>query len=71
MTFLMAVLLLLVMMGVNNRRTVNFSLPPVLKEEVRQPAAFMYFAFFAVGMVTGTVAALGRKSSGTKSPKPA
>lgn len=70
--FFMAVLLLLVAMGVNNRRTVDFSLPPVLQQEVRQPAALMYFAFFAVGVVTGTVAALGgRKPSGGKSAKSA
>lgn len=69
-TFFMAVLLLLVVMGMNNRRTVDFNLPPVLKQEVRQPAALMYFAFFAVGVVTGTLGALGggRSSGGGKKP---
>ena len=69
--FFMVVLLFLVLMGLHNRRTVNFDLPPVLREEVRQPAAIMYFGFFAVGVVTGTIAALGhRKPSGGKPSKP-
>ncbi len=70
--FFMVVLLFLVLMGVHNRRTVDFNLPPVLQEQVQQPAALMYFGFFAVGVVTGTIAALGqRKPSGGKSSKPA
>ncbi len=69
--FFMVVLLFLVLMGVHNRRTVNFDLPPVLQEQVRQPAALMYFGFFAVGVVTGTIAALGnRKPSAGKQSKP-
>ena len=70
--FFMVVLLLLVLMGVHNRGLVDFQLPPVLQEGVRQPAALMYFGFFAVGVVTGTLAALGQsKPSGAKSNKPA
>jgi uncharacterized integral membrane protein len=70
--FFMGVLLFLVLMGVDNRGTVNFQLPPVLQEEVRQPAALMYFGFFAVGVITGTLAALGqRKPSAGKPNKPA
>jgi hypothetical protein len=70
--FFMVVLMFLVLMGLHNRRTVNFALPPVLQDELRQPAAIMYFGFFSVGVVTGTVAALStRKPSGGKSAKPA
>ena len=61
----MAVLFLLVVMGMYNRGTVDFQLPLLLHQEVRQPAALMYFGFFAVGVMTGTLAALG-KSSGSK-----
>ena len=73
--FLMIVLLVLVMMGLNNRREVSFAFPPLLKRPVNQPAAIMYFAFFAVGVLTGTVLTAGggggKKSSGTTSaPKP-
>ncbi len=70
--FFMGVLLFLVLMGVYNRGMVNFQLPPVLREEVRQPAALMYFGFFAVGVITGTLAALSQKKpSASKQNKPA
>jgi hypothetical protein len=70
--FFMGVLLFLVLMGVDNRGTVNFQLPPLLQQEVRQPAALMYFGFFAVGVITGTLAALGQKKPPAGKPnKPA
>lgn len=70
--FFMGVLLFLVLMGVDNRGMVDFQLPPVLREEVRQPAALMYFGFFAVGVITGTLAALGQKKPAAGKPtKPA
>ena len=61
--FVMAVLALLVMMGLNNRSSVSFALPPVLPKAISQQAALMYFAFFAVGFVTATII---RGSSGGK-----
>ena len=61
--FVMAVLALLVIMGLNNRSSVSFALPPILPKAISQPAALMYFAFFAVGFVTATVI---RGSSGGK-----
>jgi uncharacterized integral membrane protein len=64
--FLIIVLLLLVLMGMHNRSTVDFTLPPLLKGHFRQPAALMYFAFFAVGVLTGTVLTAG---TGKKSPR--
>ncbi len=69
--FFMVVLLLLVLIGVHNRGKVDFKLPPLLSQEVRQPAAVMYFGFFAVGVVTGTLASLGRsKPPAAKPDKP-
>ena len=53
--FTMGVLLLLLLMGMHNRTPVDFSLPPVLKQTLQQPAALMYFAFFGVGVLTGAV----------------
>ncbi len=68
----MVVLLLLVMMGMNNRSSVSFALPPIIPRAISQPAAIMYFAFFAVGVITGTVlTAGGGKSSGGSPSKPA
>ena len=67
--FFILVLLLLVLMGMYNRGTVDFVLPPLIKRDIRQPAALMYFAFFAVGVLTGTImtAGTGKKGGGTKS----
>lgn len=71
--FFILILLLLVLMGMHNRGTVDFTLPPVLQQVIKQPAALMYFAFFAVGVLTGTVmtAGTGSKSGGSKSAKAA
>jgi len=71
MIFLIVVLLLLVLMGMHNRDWVDFRLPPLLNEKVSLRAAIMYFGFFAVGMLTGTIlsAGSGRKSGSTKPGK--
>jgi uncharacterized integral membrane protein len=53
------IFLLLVMMGLYNRAPVDFNLPPLLTSEVQQPAALMYFAFFAVGLLTGAILCMG------------
>lgn len=63
----MLILLLLVMMGIYNKSTVTFTLPPLLKDSIRQPAAIMYFAFFAIGVITGTVLTAGGGGGGKKS----
>ncbi len=64
--FLIVMLLLLVMIGLHNKQTVAFALPPLISKAVHLPAALMYFVFFAVGMLTGTVlsAGGGRKGAG-------
>jgi uncharacterized integral membrane protein len=69
--FLMIVLLLLVIMGMHNQRMVPFSLPPLVQHQISQPAAIMYFGFFAVGVITGTVltAGGGKKSGGSSGAK--
>ena len=59
-----ALLLLLVLMGMHNQDYINFSLPPLLKTRISQPAALMYFAFFAVGVLTGTILTAGGKRGG-------
>ena len=66
--FLLIVLLLLVLMGMNNSDTVNFRLPPLVAR-VTQKSAIMYYAFFAVGFLTGTIlmAGGGKKGSGSGS----
>jgi hypothetical protein len=73
--FVMAVLALLVLMGLHNKSNVSFALPPVLPKAISQPAALMYFAFFAVGFLTATVMRGGgsgpKGSGGGGSTKPA
>lgn len=70
--FFILILLLLVLMGMHNRGSVDFTLPPLLKDVIKQPAALMYFAFFAVGVLTGTVMTAGLgKGGSSKSAKAA
>ena len=59
--FLVAVLLLLVIMGMNNRQPVELSMPPLLPKTEKHPAALMYFAFFGVGLLTGSILTAGRR----------
>jgi uncharacterized integral membrane protein len=63
--FLIAILLLLVLMGMHNRTNITFTLPPLINESITQPAAIMYFGFFAVGVLTGTVLTAGGKRGGS------
>jgi hypothetical protein len=48
----------------NNRQTVDFALPPILPQKQTQPAAIMYFSFFAVGVLTGTILTAGGGGGG-------
>jgi uncharacterized integral membrane protein len=61
--FVAAILLLLVLIGLNNSAPVDFSLPPLLSSVVKQPAAIMYFAFFAVGLLTGAILSIRIRKS--------
>lgn len=65
--FMIGILLLLVIMGMNNRQTVELSLPPILPKTLSQKAAIMYFGFFGVGVLTGTVLTAGGGKRGGKS----
>jgi len=42
-------------------------MPPLVPKTQHLPAAMMYFGFFAVGVLTGTVLTAGRKRGGGKS----
>ena len=65
--FVIAILSLLVIMGMNNRADVELSMPPLLKKTLKAPAALMYFGFFGIGFLTGTVLTAGGKRGGGKS----
>jgi uncharacterized integral membrane protein len=59
-----ALLLLLVLMSMNNPQKVEFNLPPILAKAEKQPAALMYFGFFAVGLLAGAVLMTGKRGGG-------
>jgi uncharacterized membrane protein YfcA len=63
--FVIALLALLVIMGMNNRQSVMLRMPPILPKAQTQPAALMYFAFFGVGFLSGTLLMAGGKSGGS------
>ena len=69
--FIIAVLSLLVLMGMNNTNTIELHLPHVKPEwptVFKQPAAMMYFGFFGVGFLAGTIVMSGGgKRSSNKS----
>lgn len=69
--FLIIILALLVLMGLHNNDTVTFRLPPLIAK-ITQRSAIMYYAFFAVGLLTGTVltAGSGKKGGGGNGSKP-
>jgi uncharacterized integral membrane protein len=62
--FIIALLLLLVIMGMNNRQDVELRMKPLLSEVQKQPAAIMYFGFFAVGLLSGAVLMAGKRGGG-------
>jgi len=69
--FATAVLSVLVLIGVNNRDLVAFKLPPLMTQVVQQPAALMYFGFFAVGLISGAILSIGGGKKLDKNKKPA
>ncbi|MGA2749173.1 MAG: hypothetical protein ABSG59_10385 [Verrucomicrobiota bacterium] len=67
--FIIALLALLVIMGLNNHQIVTLSMRPILPRDQSQPAALMYFAFFGVGFLSGTILMAGGKKGGGSSAK--
>jgi uncharacterized integral membrane protein len=66
LVFTIIVLFLLVLMGMSNKQTVTFALAPIWPRGVQEPAAIMYLAFFALGLLSGVIltAGGGKKSAG-------
>lgn len=61
--FLLFVLFVLVLLGRENRGTVDFTLPPLLPNKITLPSAIMYYVFFAIGVVTGSILTAGMGKS--------
>ena len=64
---IIALLALLVIMGMYNREIVSLKMPPIFPNTQKYPAAIMYFAFFGVGFLSGTLLMVGGKKGGGKS----
>jgi uncharacterized integral membrane protein len=62
--FMILVLSLLVVMGMHNQQRVELSMPPLLPKAQKLPAALMYFGFFGVGVLSGTILTAGGKGGG-------
>lgn len=68
--FVIALLALLVIMGMNNRQSTSLSMhPPIPWRIDSAPAALMYFGFFGVGFLSGTLLMAGGKKGGASSGK--
>jgi uncharacterized membrane protein YciS (DUF1049 family) len=61
--FIIAVLALLVILGRSNTSPVSLNMPP-LKEPFKLEAGYMYYGFFAVGFLCGTIMMSGGKKGG-------
>ena len=66
---IIAILALLVMMGMHNRQTATLDLPPILPKTLTGPACYMYYGFFAVGFLVGTLLMAGGKRGAGKPGK--
>jgi uncharacterized membrane protein YciS (DUF1049 family) len=66
---IIALLALLVIMGLNNHQDVVLKMPPLLRNAQSQPAALMYFAFFGIGFLSGTLLMAGGKKGGSSKSK--
>ena len=66
---IIAILALLVMMGMHNPQPAQLDLPPILPKELKQPACYMYFGFFGVGFLVGTLLMAGGKKGASKPAK--
>jgi uncharacterized integral membrane protein len=66
---IIAVLALLVMMGMHNPQTAQLNLPPILPKKLEQPACYMYFGFFGVGFVVGSLLMAGGRKGPSKPGK--
>ena len=61
--FIIAVLALLVILGRSNPGSASLNMP-LLKEPFKLEAAYMYYGFFAVGFLCGTIMMSGGKKGG-------
>ena len=67
---LLAILFVMLYVGMNNGHTIDFKFPvagATDKAPIHAPAALIYFGVFAVGLLAGTILAVGGKGGAKKS----
>lgn len=65
---LLAILFVMLYVGMNNPHTIDFQFPvagTTVKNPIRAPAALIFFGVFAVGLLAGTILAVGGKAGGS------
>ena len=66
----LAILFVMLYVGMNNTHAIDFRFPVAgvtEKKPIHASAALIYFAMFAVGLLAGTILAVGGKTGGRKS----
>jgi uncharacterized integral membrane protein len=58
----------LVMLGMNNPKTIELNLPPIMKTQ-NWPAGYMYIGFFGAGFIVGALMMAGGKRGASKPGK--
>jgi uncharacterized integral membrane protein len=59
----LAILFVVLYAGMNNVNSIEFSFPLALQRPIREPAALIFFAIFAVGVLGGTMLTAGSGGS--------
>jgi uncharacterized integral membrane protein len=69
-TFVFLVMLFVVLYaGMYNTETISFSFPGVFESSIHKPAALIFYAIFAIGVLAGTMLHGGGKSKGSSKEK--
>ena len=63
------ILFVVLYVGMNNTGSILFSFPLAFQKDIHAPAALIYFAIFAVGVVAGTMLSFGGGSGKKHSEK--
>jgi uncharacterized membrane protein YciS (DUF1049 family) len=62
----LAILFVVLYIGMNNQQGTEFSFPLALSHSIHEPAALIYFALFAIGVLAGTMLHGGGGGGGSK-----
>jgi hypothetical protein len=57
--FIIAILSLLVIMGLNNPQTIDLRMTQIYAQTIKGPAALIFFGFFGIGFLAGTIIMVG------------